>query len=56
METQCEKDIKECSGEELALALQDRYMSIQKIQNEIQSINREIQFRLRANDESKQQE
>lgn len=39
-------DIKTLSGEQLALALQDRYMSIQKNQTEIQAINAEIRRRL----------
>ena len=51
MEQPKQKDIKEVSGEELALELQDRYMSIQRIQNEIQAINAEISRRLNTQKE-----
>lgn len=38
--------IKTLSGEQLALALQERYQDIQRIQNEIQLINAEINRRI----------
>lgn len=43
-----QKDIKDMTGEEIALALQARYQAIAQCQNEIAQLNQELQKRINA--------
>ena len=41
-----QKDVKEMTGEEIAIALQARYQGIAQCQNEIALLNQELQKRI----------
>ena len=45
------KDVKDMTGEEIAVALQGRYQGIAQCQQEITLLNQELQKRMKPKDE-----